>query len=92
MPATVQLSTFKSWNVDKSFGYTTFTREDGKEMIKKLWCKTCSKYVDKILASPSLRGKAKSEVKTYVQGTEYVSKHTVFRHLEAKVSELILSN
>ena len=82
--ATVQLSTFAKWNIDNYIGYES-SSEDGKIVITKIWCRTCSKYYDKIKGDSRIRGQAKKELTTYVDGTTYVTKHNVQRHLETMV-------
>ena len=43
----VQLSTFLSWKVDEDIGFNSVKKE-GKELVVKVWCKSCAKYSDVI--------------------------------------------
>eukprot|EP00117_Sycon_ciliatum_P008181 scpid79301/ scgid10997/ len=82
----VQVSTFLSWNVGDSIGHDV-ERVGGKDMVTKVWCKLCAKHSDKIRSSSQLRGKALADMLKFVEGTNYVTKHAVTRHLSAsKVS------
>lgn len=76
LPNTVQLKTFLSWGVGKTIGHET--DRDG-EFVTKVWCKLCAKHSFKILGK--LRGQAQIDFMKYVDGSEFVSRHTVFRHI-----------
>ena len=80
-----QLATFLSWKVQDSFGYET-KRQDGRALVSKVWCKSCSNFSDKIARDYRLRGQAKLK---FVEGTEFVTKHTVTRHLESLIRFII---
>ena len=76
----VQLATFLRWNVADTFGFETKTESGGVEMVTKVWCKVCAKHVDALRRSMEIRGKAKEDAMKFVQGTTFVTKHTVTRH------------
>ena len=82
---TVQLATFLNWNVKHAICFET-TKEDGKELISKIWCQTCARQFEKIYSDTRIRGQAKNEVKKYVDGTNFETKHSVMRHLGSTVS------
>ncbi|CAM1308543.1 Uncharacterised protein at_DN2367, partial [Pycnogonum litorale] len=46
----------------------------------QVYCKLCARHINKIRSK--LRGKALKDVFRYVEGTNYVSKYTVARHLD----------
>ena len=52
----VQLHTFESWGKRNVIGFET-----NGNMVVAVWCKLCAKHKDKLLANPTLRGKAKSD-------------------------------
>ena len=82
--SSVQLPTFLSWKVSDVIGYKAKTK-DGREYVVKVWCKSCAKYSDKTLRDPRLRGQARRDSKKFVSGTEFITKHTVTRHLSSLV-------
>lgn len=84
----VQLSTFIKWQVDNVIGYLS-DRTEGKEIITKIWCKLCAKHYERVFADDRIKGAAKNELKTYVEGTHFVTKHNVTRHLASKVRIII---
>jgi hypothetical protein len=86
MSINVQLNTFLNWNVAHNFGCDVKKQDDGKRIVHKVWCKLCAKYSDKITADPRIRGKAKSDIMKFISGTNFVTKHTVTRHLASTVS------
>ena len=76
---TVQLCTFEKWGVGDDIGRETVVVE-GRTLVKKVWCKLCAKYIDRLLADPRIRGRAIHECQVYVHGTTSVTKHNVLRH------------
>lgn len=75
MPA-VKLKTFLQWPTDGEIGYRT----DG-DFVEFVWWKTCAKHIQKIESDSRLKGRAKAEIHKFAEGTNYVTKHTVCRHL-----------
>lgn len=75
----VRLQTFLSWGVSEIIGRVTETQTDQSEKVVKIWCKVCAKHAHKVRCS--LRGKALHDFERYVQGTEFITKHTVMRHI-----------
>ena len=50
----MQLHTFKSWGKEEIIGFEV----DGN-IVVAVWCKLCSKHIEKIKADNTLKGKAK---------------------------------
>ena len=85
----VQLSTFLKWGIPSEIlAYETETR-DGRTIVGKVVCKLCTTYYQEIRQDSSIKGQAKNEVVTYINGTNFVTKHSVFRHINGQV--IILS-
>ena len=88
MPS-VQLSTFLKWKIHDTvggpIGFLSDKTEDGKEVISKIWCRICAKHYEKIFTDSRIKGAAKSELKTYVEGTTFITKHNANRHLSSTV-------
>lgn len=82
---TVQLSTFLSWGLTDFYRFKTH-KEQGKEVVSLLWCKICAKYPEAVEREPTLRGKAKADAHRFITGTDHVTKSSVTRHLDGKVS------
>ena len=74
----VLVKTFKKWEVEHVIGNTV---NDG--LVTKVWCKLCAKHSLKIRSE--VRGQAACDIDQYITGTNYVSKHTIQRHLHSKV-------
>eukprot|EP00112_Aurelia_sp_Birch-Aquarium-sp1_P010898 Seg2305.5 transcript_id=Seg2305.5/GoldUCD/mRNA.D3Y31 product="Zinc finger protein 862" protein_id=Seg2305.5/GoldUCD/D3Y31 len=53
-------------------------------MVTFIWCKLCAKHKDAILRNPLCKGNAKTAVEAYINGTNFVSKWNIDRHLEGK--------
>ena len=81
----VQLSTFAKWTLGNDIGFTTEIIS-GRNMVTRVWCKLCAKYLEKIITDRRIRGRAIHEVQVYARGTPSVTKHNVGRHLSSKVS------
>ena len=56
-----------------------------------VWCKVCTKNYDSIIRSPFYKGEIKTAVKTFVDGTNNVTKYKIERHLKSKSHEIALS-
>ncbi|KAK6192681.1 hypothetical protein SNE40_004112 [Patella caerulea] len=80
----VQLHTFNNWDVNSAIGSNTKTDSQGRQLVINIWCKICARHHEKISRSQHLRGKTLTEFEKYVVGTTFISKHTVFRHLNSK--------
>ena len=79
--AIVRLKTFLNWQVEPVIGYV-----EKDECVERIWCKLCAKHDRKV--SASLRGKALVDFHKYVEGTKFVSKHTVMRHIKNSSAHL----
>jgi hypothetical protein len=83
--ATVKLSTFLKLPTGGTFGYDTFEQQ-GIKYIQSCWCRICAKHNKQIRAILGSTGKLKGVfergLKQFVEGTNFVTKHTVMRHIE----------
>lgn len=84
MPKYVQLSTFTSWRF-ADIGYQK-KQIDNTMFVTKVWCNVCKGTPQHVFNHPSLRGASKAAIQTYINGTDFVTKHNVSRHLRGKVS------
>ena len=81
--STVELSTFKSWGKENVIGYDVKTIND-KQHVTRVWCKLCRKHSKDIQSHPTCKGPARRAMLAYVDGTSYVAKCNVMRHLSGK--------
>lgn len=83
----VALATFKKWN----FKDIQYEKEviDGTVFVTKVYCMTCRRREQQIRRDRSINGVALNNLKTYVKGTTFVTKHNVMRHINTKVSEAL---
>ena len=79
----VELSTFKSWGKENVIGYEVETIND-KHQVTKVWCKLCRRHSKDIQSHPTCKGPARKAMLAYVDGTAYVAKCNVMRHLSGK--------
>ena len=77
----VNLSTFLGWKKDGVIGYKT-EEVEGKKIVNFVWCKVCARYKEALLSK--LKGSAKTSALSFIDGTNFVTKHSVTRHLDAK--------
>ena len=82
----VQLHTFKSWGKEEIIGFEA----DGNNVVA-VWCKLCSKHIEKIKADNTLKGKAKDAL-NYTKKVTFVKKGNVDRHLPSAGHRIALSN
>jgi hypothetical protein len=73
--ASVRLETFQSWGVGEIIGHQV----DDNNQVTLVWCKWCAKHADKLRGG--MQGQALNDFEKYVQGSEFVTKHTVVRHI-----------
>ena len=85
----VSLATFKSWGKEGVIGYKT-CEINHKQVVNFVWCLVCAQNKDAVLVHPSCRGPAKKAMLSYIEGTSFVSKHTVERHLAGKAHNISL--
>ena len=64
---------------------------NGRELVNFVWCKVCARNKDALLTHPNCKGTVKKSVNAYVDGTNYVTKHNVTRHLEGESHRIALS-
>ena len=81
----VQLSTFLSWKVDEDIGFNSVKKE-GKELVVKVWCKSCAKYSDVIRSDSMAERSSEGRCVEVCGGIGLVTKHAVTRHLSGQVS------
>ena len=79
----VQLHTFESWGEKNVIGFET-----KGNMVVAVWCKLCAKHKAKLLANPTLRGKAKSDALKYTEKVTFVKKGNVERHLSGEAHKI----
>ena len=72
----VRTKTFKNWG----FSTIGFIEESGD--VVEVWCKTCSKHAAKICSQ--LKGKAALDINSFIEGTNFVTKFTLQRHLGSR--------
>ena len=51
----------------------------GKKMVNFVWCKVCAQYKEPILSK--VKGSAKTSALSFINGTNFVTRHSVMRHL-----------
>ena len=79
----VDLATFMKWGKDGIIGYKTIN-EGQRVCVNFVWCKVCQRNENALFQHPNCKGPVKKSVKSYIEGTNFVSKHTVNRHLESE--------
>jgi hypothetical protein len=82
----VQLATFNRWGVSNYIGVVIQKEDDGRVVVSKVWRKTCSRHIAEIVKDPKIRGQARMEIQRYVEGTTFVTKHSVTRHMSSQVN------
>lgn len=85
----IDLSTFEKWGKDGVIGYKTINI-DNRVFVNFVWCKVCERNKDALLHHPNCKGPVKKSVLAYVDGTNYVTKHNVHRHLEGEGHRIAL--
>ena len=85
----VALSTFKSWGKEEVIGFKTVCT-DGKTFVNFVHCKVCARNKDAISSHPSCKGEAKKAMLSFVVGTNFVTKHSIFRHFTGKAHIIAL--
>ena len=83
--SSVLYSTFSKWNVSHVIGHTSEFDQLNREIVVKVWCKLCAKHSEKI--RKELRGRSVGEVDKYINGTDFITKYTVTRHLRSQVHQ-----
>ena len=82
--ASVELRTFEKYGKSSVIGHKTIEK-DNKTFVNFVWCKLCTKHKVVILSNPSCKGSARIAVQSYINGTNFVSKWTIDRHLQSKL-------
>ena len=86
----VKISTFNSWGKESVIGYKT-EESNGISYVNFIWCKVCARNSNSLLKHHNCKGEVANSVKTFINGTNGVTKHSVDRHLKGKMHELALS-
>lgn len=71
----VKLQTFKSWNFAE-IGYKVIEESD-VSYVNFVWCKLCAKNKDCVSQGPSVKGASRNVADVFIEGTNFVTKHTV---------------
>ena len=72
----MQLHTLKSWGKEEIIGFEA----DGNNVVA-VWCKLCSKHIEKINADNTLKDKAKEDALNYTKKVTFVKKGNINRYL-----------
>ena len=70
----IPVNTFLKWNVQNIFDYETETVE-GTSYVIKIKCKMCVKHIDSIERDDRLKGVARQGMRTYVNGSNFITSH-----------------
>ena len=78
----VELRTFENYSFakDNIIGFKTEAKGN-KTFVNFVWCKLCAKHSSTIYRNPLCKGSGKKAADNFVNGTNYVSKWTIERHL-----------
>lgn len=87
----VELSTFLSWGKESIIGYKT-ENADNRVFVNFAWCKICERNKNAILVHPNCKGPVRKSVLAYIEGTNYVTKHNVHRHLGGEGHRIALQS
>jgi len=85
----VSLKTFLNYGKADIFGYKK-ENKNGVDMVNKVWCLICSRNKEALIKSDECKGQAKKAMMKYIDGTNFVTSHTLKRHLESKVHLLAI--
>ena len=85
----VELRTFLSWGKEAIIGYK-ITEQSNRVFVNFVWCKVCARNEDAIKVHPTCKGKAKESMLSYITGSNFVTKHTVNRHIRGKAHTIAL--
>ena len=86
--SSVELSKFRFSGKDNSIGHKIKIIKD-KQLVTKVWCKLCAKQSKAIQSHPTCKGPARKAMLAYVNGTSYVAKCKIMRHLSGKAHSII---
>lgn len=86
----IDINTFKKWGKENVIGYRT-AEENGRTYVTFAWCKVCSRNKDALFVHPNCKGSVKNALKAYVEGTNYITKHNITRHLNGEAHRIALS-
>ena len=81
----IPLCTFLKWNVEEVFDYKTEII-DGMTYVVKIYCKMCVKHIHSVERDDKMKGVARAGMRTYVDGSAFITKHNVNRHINGKSS------
>ena len=72
----VKLATFLSWGASGVIGQKE-TVENGIVFVNFVWCKMCAKNKLCVLQHPAVKGASRKSAECFIDGTNFVTKHTV---------------
>ena len=72
--------TFLKWYVEEVFDYKTEII-DGMTYMVKIYCKMCVKHINSVERDDKMKGVARAGMRTYVDGSAFITKHNVNRHI-----------
>jgi len=78
-----KLKVFLKWEFHSIFGYKLST---DAEYIESVWCKACAKHSNKNLKPNEVKGVTEACSDNFINGTSFVTKHTVSRYLVLRYS------
>ena len=77
----VEFSTFECYGKNAIIGHKKVERNE-KTFVNFVWCKLCAKHKNIILSNPCCKGSARTAIESYINGTNFVSKWNIERHLQ----------
>ena len=86
----IEISTFKKWGLCQTFGHTTEMRNE-RQMVISVWCKICAKNKSAVMQHPNCKGPIKTAVMRFIDGTNFVTKHTLTRHTISEGHRIAMS-
>ncbi|XP_065650803.1 uncharacterized protein LOC136078922 [Hydra vulgaris] len=82
----IKLSVFNKWDFKDIFGWK-IVNEDGIDYINFIWCKICANRSSRSMKPREIRGATKLSSDNFTNGTNFITKHTIQRHLASKTHQ-----
>ena len=83
----VAFSTFKGWGIEEIIGHKT-ENEDRKCFVNFVYCKVCMRNKEAISSHPMCKREARKAMLLYIEGTAFVTKHTIQHHIGTKAHNI----
>ena len=83
----VAFSTFKGWGIEEIISHKT-ENEDRKCFVNFVYCKVCMRNKEAISSHPMFKGEARKAMLLYIEGTAFVTKHTIQHHIGTKAHNI----